>query len=193
MTANLAQSHTELREAADDLAAAQQMVGLDRCSSFVADAVQRASDPATTAMIEKSEQPPDPRKNAITPVYSLETVLGIGTVGLAKGVAAGLRAAGGAVARQMKPSAAKPAVETPEGLLQPGGKPIGKPGSDEGIRELPGGNAAAEGLFARLTKGGTDITPSGHPVKLVRMPDGSYFGYRPMSKSKADHPRSMLK
>ncbi len=104
MTANLAQSHAELREAANDLAAAQQAVGLDRWSAFMADAAQRASDPATTAAIERSEQPPDPRKDAITPVYPLETVLGIGAAGLAKGVAAGLRAASGAILRQVRPA-----------------------------------------------------------------------------------------
>ena len=176
--ANQAQSHAELREAAGDLAAAQQTVGLDRWNAFLADAAQRASDPATTAAIEKSEQPPDPRKDAITPVYPLETVLGIGAAGLAKGVAAGLRAAGGAILRQMKPGA-----ETSENILQPGGKPIGKPGSSEKIRELPGGNTGAQTLFKRLTKGGTNITPVGHPGKLVKMPDGVIFGYRPTSKS----------
>ena len=110
VTANLAQSHAELREAADDLGTAQQVVGLDRWSAFLADAAQRASDPATTAAIEKSEQPLDPRRDAITPVYPLETVLGIGAAGLAKGVSAGLRAAGGAIARQIRPSGEKPGV-----------------------------------------------------------------------------------
>ena len=104
MTANLAQSHAELREAADDLTAAQQMVGLDRWNAFLVDAAQRASDPATIAALEANERPPDPRKDAITPVYPLEAVLGIGAVGLAKGAAVGLRAAGGAILRQMKPS-----------------------------------------------------------------------------------------
>ena len=71
MTANLAQSHAELREAAYDLAAAQQMAGLDRWSAFVADAEQRARDSATTVAIEKSEQPPNPRKDTITPTRPL--------------------------------------------------------------------------------------------------------------------------
>ena len=114
MTANQAQTHAELREAADNLAAAQQMVGLDRWNAFLADAAQRASDPATIAAIEKSEQPPDPRKDAITPVYPLETVLGMGAAGLARGVAAGLRAAGGAILRQVRPSR-----DTPNGEILP--------------------------------------------------------------------------
>ncbi len=104
MAANLAQSHAELREAADDLAAAQQAVGLDRWQAFLTDAAQRASDPATTAAIEKSEQPPDPRKDAITPVYPLETAIGVAAAGLAGGVGAGLRAAGGAILRQLRPT-----------------------------------------------------------------------------------------
>ncbi len=43
-------------------------------------------------------------------------------------------------------------------------------------------NKARE-LFDRLTKGGTDVTPPGHPGKVIRMPDGSAISYRPTSKS----------
>ena len=111
MGANQAQSHAEPREAAGDLAAAQQMVGLDRWSAFVADASQRVSDPATIAAIEKSEQPPDPRKDAITPVYPLERLAVIAATAMTGGVAAGLRAAGGAILRQMKPSGAAPKID----------------------------------------------------------------------------------
>ena len=93
MTANLAQSHAELREAAGDLAAAQQMVGLDRWYGFVADAAQRASDPATTAAIEKIEQMPGSRKDANTlshPLASTSTRRDAGSYQVAQLVVPGV-------------------------------------------------------------------------------------------------------
>jgi hypothetical protein len=70
-------------------------VGLDSWPRFVADAQARARDPATVAAIEKSLQPPDLKKDAITPVYPVEKALAVGAAGLVGGVA---RAIGGAVA-----------------------------------------------------------------------------------------------
>jgi len=75
------------------------------------------------------------------------------------------------------------AGSSPQDLLQPEGEPIGEPGSSPEIRELPGGGAAAEGMFGKLTEGGKDVTPADHPGKLVRLPDGSYIGLRPQSQS----------
>jgi hypothetical protein len=57
------------------------------------------------AAIEKSRLPPDPGKDAIRPVYPVEILLGIGAVGIAGGVTAAVRAAGGAILRQMLPKA----------------------------------------------------------------------------------------
>jgi hypothetical protein len=74
-------------------------------------------------------------------------------------------------------------VRTPDEVLQPGGHPIGVAGSDPTIREVLGGVTAATDLFNELTQGGRDITPSGHPGKLVELPTGGIVGYRPMSKS----------
>lgn len=73
--------------------------------------------------------------------------------------------------------------ETPADILKPGGRLVGQEGSGSRIRELPGGRPAAEELFDRLTKGGTDITPPGYPGKRVRLPNGDTIGYRPKSKS----------
>jgi hypothetical protein len=74
-------------------------------------------------------------------------------------------------------------AETPAELLEPGGRPIGRPGSSDAIRELPGGQAAAEELFERLSKDGIDVTPPGYPGRLVQILSGGYIGYRPKAKS----------
>jgi hypothetical protein len=73
--------------------------------------------------------------------------------------------------------------ETPADVLKPDGRLVGQAGSGPKIRELPGGKPAAEELFDRLTKGGTNISPPGYPGKLVRLPNGDTIGYRPTSKS----------
>jgi hypothetical protein len=66
----------------------------------VADAQQRARDPATQAVIEKSRQPPDPGRDAIRPVYPLEALLpGLG----AKRLADAARVLGGVMLRQALP------------------------------------------------------------------------------------------
>ncbi len=75
-------------------------VGIDRWPGFVADAQQRARDPATQGAIDKSRQPPAPGRDAIRPVYPLETMLpGLG----AKRLADAARLLGGAVLRQALP------------------------------------------------------------------------------------------
>ena len=73
--------------------------------------------------------------------------------------------------------------ETPLDVLKPGGQNVGELGENSGVRVLPGGENGARELFDRLTKGGTDITPSGHIGKVIRLPDGSVISYRPRSKS----------
>jgi hypothetical protein len=103
ITANLAQSHAEFGEAASDLAAAQQIVGLDRWSGFLADAEQGANNQTTIAAVEQSEKPPAPGRDAIIPVYPLETLIGIGAAGIAAGAGAAIGAAGGAILRQIRP------------------------------------------------------------------------------------------
>jgi hypothetical protein len=78
-----------------------EAVRIDRWPHFVADAQERARDPATQAVIEKSRQPPDPGCDAIRPVYPIETLLGVGAA--AKGVAAAARALAGAGLKQAVP------------------------------------------------------------------------------------------
>lgn len=73
--------------------------------------------------------------------------------------------------------------EKPTDVLKPGGQNVGEHGENPGVRVLPGGDKEARKLFDRLTKGGTDITPSGHPGKVIRMSDGSVVSHRPTSKS----------
>ncbi len=84
-----ATSHDDLREATGKLAEAMEAVGIQRWSGFIADAQERARDPATQAAIEKSRQLPDPARHAIRPVYPLETAIDVAAAGLAGGAAAG--------------------------------------------------------------------------------------------------------
>jgi hypothetical protein len=65
----------------------------------------------------------------------------------------------------------------------PDGKPIGTRGSSSAIREVPGGVREARQMFDELAAGGRDVTPPGHPGKLVELPGGGRVGFRPSSKS----------
>jgi hypothetical protein len=161
-----------------------QAVGVGRWARFVADALERARDRATVAAVAKSREPPAGPKDAIRPVYPVETATGIAAAALTGGAAAAARAVGGALPRQFL---ARPVPtigsESPLDILAPGGQPIGKPGGSEKIRELPGGRNAAGQLFRRLAIGGTDVTPPRYPGTLVQTSNGGYIGYRPQSKS----------
>ena len=119
----LAQSHADLRDAAIRLGEAMQLVGLDRWPGFLAEAQRLAADPVTTALIEKSRQPPVSAKDAIRPVYPVETALGIGGVARA-GVAAIARAAGRAALQRLTSgkSASEPRAPAPEPT--PSGQPV---------------------------------------------------------------------
>jgi hypothetical protein len=70
-------------------------------------------------------------------------------------------------------------------IVEPGGRPIGEVGKagDPRIRELPGGLPAAQELFHALSGVGVDVTPPGHPGRLVQLPDGGYVGLRPETRS----------
>lgn len=103
LDAGLAKSPAEFARAARGVADAMKAVGPDRWARFIADAQGRARDPATVAAIEKSLRPPDPARDAIRPVYPVEAAVGIGAAGIAGGAGAALRAAGGAVLRQVRP------------------------------------------------------------------------------------------
>jgi hypothetical protein len=88
--------------ASGDLAKAMTAVGLDGWPRFVADAQARAREKATLAAIQKSLQPPDIRKDAIRPVYPVETALVAGAAAVTGGdsglVGAAARVLGGAIA-----------------------------------------------------------------------------------------------
>src|SRR5947207_319387 len=72
-------------------------------------------------------------------------------------------------------------------LLYPGGQPIGNAGGRrkdrQNIREVPGGQQAADDLFAKLGRGGTAHTPPGYPGSGAYLPDGGWVGVRPAPKS----------
>lgn len=110
--AGLAKSPAEFAQAARGVADAMKAVGLDRWARFIADAQARARDPATVAAIETSVRPPDPARDAIRPVYPVETALAIGAAGIAEGAVAALRAAGGAILRQILPDGRPAAGES---------------------------------------------------------------------------------
>jgi hypothetical protein len=67
--------------------------------------------------------------------------------------------------------------------LLPGGTPVGTPGSRPEIRELPGGQKAADDFFNDLTAGGTPVTVANYPGKMMDLPSGGRVGLRPVSKS----------
>jgi RHS repeat-associated protein len=46
------------------------------------------------------------------------------------------------------------------------------------IRELPGGQTAAQSMFQQLTQGGSPASKPGYPGTMVQMPDGTWFGFR---------------
>jgi hypothetical protein len=119
LDAATATSQADIREAAGKLAEAMQAVGLYQWPSFVADAEERARDPATVAAIEKSRQPPDPGRDAIQPVYPVETGLGIGAAGIIGGAAAAARAVGGAILKQVLPKNRSPTGDTAANAAKP--------------------------------------------------------------------------
>jgi hypothetical protein len=72
---------------------------------------------------------------------------------------------------------------SPNDLLMPKGKPIGAKGSKASIREIPGGQKAADDLFDDLTVGGKPVAVPTYPGKMVDLPGGGRVGLRPKSKS----------
>jgi len=66
---------------------------------------------------------------------------------------------------------------TPEGILMPGGSPIGSAGSRPDIRKVPGGVEEAEEMFGELSRGGT-VIPGNYPGTRVTLPSGGTVGIR---------------
>ena len=111
MGAALAKSHAALAEATNHLANAMQGIGLDRWQRFLADAQERARDPATVAAVaaaEKNWQLSDAGKPSISsvPFGPVEAGLALGGVvaALAKdGPPAAASAVGRQIANKMTP------------------------------------------------------------------------------------------
>ena len=181
-----------LGAAGADLAAAVQKVGVDRWPRFLANAEERA-----VAAVSKGDVPGVMRVSAADAAVGIGGLILLGGLGLAlHALRDGQSGAGTAPASPgPAPSPLPPTVvtavpvpppkegETSADVLKPGGQLVGKPGSDKTIRELPGGQAAAEELFDRLSKGGKDIAPPRYPGRRVRLPNGDEIEYRPASTS----------
>jgi hypothetical protein len=65
--------------------------------------------------------------------------------------------------------------ETVADVLMPGGKPVGL--ASKQVRELPGGEQAANALFNRLTAGAADATPPNFPGVVRKRSDGVTITY----------------
>ena len=173
-----ASSHAELRGAAEKIGEAMQIVGLDRWPRVMADAEARARDPETVAAIENSRQPPDVSKDAIRPVYPVETLLGIAAIGLESGAVAGLRASGGAI---LKPF-------LPESSL-----PIG-----DGATKRVGENAELENSAStKQIDEKAKLETAGSPVQLDKGQQGKHIAgsnnYDPTRSTLTADPRELLK
>ena len=99
------------------------------------------------------------------------------------GVAAGLAAlaAGWTAVTPVKAQNAAVALppakagETLADVLLPGGKPVGL--TSKQMRELAGGEQAANALFNRLTAGAADVTPPNFPGVVRKRSDGATVTY----------------
>jgi hypothetical protein len=81
------------------------------------------------------------------------------------------------------PTADAGPTESISDILQPGGNPIGKAGTDETIRELPGGLSEAQAMFDRLSQGATVVEQTPYLTR-VELSDGGFVQLRTvMSRS----------
>ena len=186
-----ARGHEALAEAGKDLSDAARQIGLERWPRFVADAETRAM-----AAVSRGDAPGVLKASAITG----EVAGGMRVGGLVLTYL--LHRFGPSGARTSPPVLAGPPPspdasimyadvplpppregETTADVLKPNGRLVGRPGRGNGVRELPGGQAAAQELYDRLTKGGRDITPPRFPGKKIELPNGDRIGYRPSSTS----------
>ena len=127
-----ATSHADMADAAGRLANAIKAVGIDRWPGFVADASERARNPATQAAIQASSQPPPHAPDAIRPVYPVETAIGIAAAGLAGGAGATARALGGAIVKGVAPASRPASDAAPAEETVPRTRPTGSPAPPPG-------------------------------------------------------------
>jgi len=129
----LATAAGDIRGAAANVAEVIQHLGLDNWPRFLADAEIRAQAPNTVAEVAQSQAPPNLKKDAIQPVYPLETAIGVAAGGIAGGVAGAARAAGAAIVRQFK-SGGDQTTEFPAPSTQ---KTVPTPGKPDNAPETP--------------------------------------------------------
>ena len=191
LTAGLSGQPEALRDAAEHLASAMETVGPDRWYRFLDDSQSRADDPATVAALEKSQTRSDSPRDAIRPVYPLETAIGIAVSGIAGGAAA----AGTALLRQLLPKRPPATVAKPIGappppqpeptlnIVAPGGRPVGTVfgWASAGIRTVT--QAEFRTIQSRLLQGATSVKKAGYGVTWYKRLDGSEFGIRNSSKN----------
>lgn len=67
------------------------------------------------------------------------------------------------------------AGETLADVLLPGGKRVGFAAIS--VRDMEGGEQAANALFTRLTAGAADVTPKDYPGLVRKRPDGATITY----------------
>ncbi len=93
-------------------------------------------------------------------------------VALAAGVPSALPASADDAAVAVPPPKAG---ETLADVLLPGGKRVGFAAIS--VRDMEGGEQAANTLFRRLTAGAKDVTPKDFPGKIFERPDGGTIAY----------------
>lgn len=186
-----ARTEEELTRAGENLAAAVQQIGLDRWPRYLADADRRAveavSNGEISGVVKASAAGAD---SAAGIVVGGLILLYLMSRSRQSDRGTPPRALPGAGTSPHLPTIVRAVPvppfkegETVADVLEPGSQPVGEPGSDDEIRELPGTEENARKLAERLSRGGTDVTPAGHPGKLVQLPTGGYIVYRPVSDS----------
>lgn len=161
---------------------------------FLDDAEARANSPSTRVALERS-QASLAQRDAIRPVYPLETAIGIAAAGVAGGAAAADRAAAGAVTRQFLPerpaSAAQESVappvapkpETTSDIVAPTRRPVGivLGRTRSAIRTVTPGEFQT--IEHRLLQGATKIRRPSYDGVWRERPNGTGFGIRNNSES----------
>ena len=184
-----ARSYGDLAAAGTDLAAVAQQMGPDRWPRFVGDAARQAWQ-----AVDRGDAPNVVRAGLVQELKpGITFLLGGLSMWLWGQTNGGQQSGRHAPVPQPAPPTVMEAVpippvkegETPSEVLKPGGQCTGEPGNSSKIRILPGGEDEARELLERLTKGkgGADITLPEHVGHVIRLPDGSIIGFRPVSKS----------
>lgn len=181
-------SYGDLATAGKDLAAAAQQIGAGRWSQFLGEAARQAQE-----AVGRGNVPGVVKASLVGEIKPAAILLGE-LILMLKGLMSGGQLPGRqSPVLQPAPPTAMEAVsvppakkgETPADVLKPDGQKVGEPADNPGIRILPGGEDGARELFERLTKdrGGENITPAGHVGQVIKLPDGSVIGFRPVSRS----------